>query len=112
MDIGRSTAERKFSQVVEAISRLPGTEVGGGKGFGSGALKVKGKIFAMISSRDQVVVKLPTARVDELVASGKGKRFEPRPGRMMKEWVILPEDGANWVELVKEACAFVRRAKS
>ncbi|HEY8094949.1 MAG TPA: hypothetical protein VIE65_02505, partial [Methylobacter sp.] len=31
---------------------------GGGKGFGSGALKVDGKIFAMISSKGQFVMKL------------------------------------------------------
>lgn len=42
---------------------------------------------------------------NELVASGKGMLFEPRPGRLMKEWVVLPEEGANWVELAKETCA-------
>jgi hypothetical protein len=37
--------------------------------FGSSALKVHGKIFAMVSSAGQFVVKLPEARVDQLVAT-------------------------------------------
>jgi len=38
-----------------------------GKGFGSGALKVNGKIFAMMTSQRKFVVKLPKKRHDELV---------------------------------------------
>ena len=108
---GRSTAERKFSQVVEALSRLRGIAVGGGKGFGAGTLKVKGKIFAMMSSKNQFVVKLPKARVDELTSSGAGKRFEPRSGMFMKEWLVVSDEDAGWVALAKEACGFVGTPK-
>jgi hypothetical protein len=66
----------------------------------------------MISSRAQFVVKLPKARVDELVASGKGQRFDPGHGRVMKEWFVVREGGANWVELAEEACDFAKRRKS
>src|SRR5438093_1434493 len=45
------------------------------KGFGSSALKINDKIFAMVSWKGQFVVKLPRGRVDELVASGDGERF-------------------------------------
>lgn len=106
---GRSTAERKFSQVVEALSRLRGIAVGGGKGFGAGTLKVKGKIFAMMSSKGEFVVKLSKERVDELVASGKGERFDPGHGRVMKEWVVIGTSARNWVELARDACGFVKR---
>lgn len=85
--------------------------MGDGKGFGSGAMKVKGKIFAMISSKNEFVVKLPRDRVNELVASAVGKRFEPRPGKLMKEWLVLPGEGAEWVEFAKEACGFVKASK-
>ena len=77
----------------------PGT----GKGFGSGALKVNGKIFAMISSKGEFVVKLPEERVNELVAAGKGSRFDPGRGRVMKAWLVVTADHASWLPLAKEA---------
>jgi len=80
--------DQKFAKVVEAFSHDRDVTIGGGKGFGSGALKVKGTIFAMMSSKNEFVVKLSKDRVDALVASGTGKRFEPRPGRFMKEWIV------------------------
>ena len=49
-------------------------------------LKTGGKFFAMVV-RGELVVKLPAARVDELEASGTGRRFEPGKGRRMKEWI-------------------------
>ena len=76
-----------------------------------GALKVKGKIFAMMSSKNQFVVKLSKERVAELVASGMGERFEPRPGKSMKEWLVVKADGVDWVQLAKESCEFVKRGK-
>ena len=48
-----------------------------GKGFGSEALKTRGRIFAMLS-QGTLVVKLPKARVDALVDAGEGHRFDPR----------------------------------
>lgn len=108
----RSNVERKFSKVVEALSRDRDVTLGTGKGFGSGTLKVDGKIFAMLSSGKQFVVKLPKDRVDTLVTSGMGKRFEPRPGRPMKEWLVVGPERANWIGLAKEACDFVKRGTS
>ena len=84
-----------------------------GKGFGSDALKVRGKIFAMLSSQGRLVVKLPRQRVDALVASGDGERFDPRrDGRMMKEWLALaPTSSLEWLPLAHEARAFVASAR-
>jgi hypothetical protein len=45
--------------------------------------KVKGRVFAMFG-RKQFVTKLPKARVDELVASGVGKHFDPGHGCLMR----------------------------
>jgi hypothetical protein len=101
--------ERKFPRVVEALLRDPGVTTGDKKGFGSDALKVSGKIFAMISSKGKFVVKLPKNRVDELIAGGEGQCFEPRPGKLMKEWIVLSEE-ANWLKLAREAWEFVKRA--
>jgi hypothetical protein len=95
--------ETRFALVVNAFAAdrqvsPPGT----GKGFGSGALKVNGKIFAMISSKGEFVVKLSEERVNELVAAGEGSRFDPGRGRVMKEWLVVTADH-KWLPLAKEA---------
>jgi hypothetical protein len=82
------------------------TPPGAGKGFGSGALKVGKKIFAMVSSRSEFVVKLPPARVAELVASGRGKYFDAGRGKPMKEWLVVTAGESTWIPLAKEAREF------
>ena len=96
--------ESEFALVVNAFAAdRQVTPPGTGKGFGSGALKVAGKIFAMISSKGEFVVKLSEERVNELVAAGKGSRFDPGRGRVMKEWMVVTADHAFWIPLAKEA---------
>jgi hypothetical protein len=70
-------------------------------------LKVKGKIFAMYG-RYQFVVKLSKLRFDELVGSGKGKHFEPGPGRVMKEWIAFKGEKQTWMSYAQEAYDFVK----
>jgi hypothetical protein len=56
------------------------------------------------------VVKLPRARVDELVAAGEGTRFDAHKGAPMKEWFVLAADSPRpWSELTAEALAYARR---
>src|SRR5207248_11761735 len=79
-----------------------------GKGFGSSALKVNGRIFAMLSSRGEFVVKLPRKRVDRLVDSGDAVHYDAGKGRPMKEWLALPPGSTlDWTALATEALAFV-----
>lgn len=59
--------------------------------FGSDALSVAGKTFALLV-KGHVVVKLPATRVDELVAADAGERLDPGHGRLMKEWISLGHD--------------------
>jgi hypothetical protein len=103
------SAELRYEKVVRALSRDPRVTVGSEKkGFGASALKVKGKIFAMPASKGEFVVKLPRERVDELVASKMGKRFDLGHGRVMKEWFAVdPSFQQNWLALAKEALRFV-----
>jgi hypothetical protein len=77
------------------------------RAFGSNGLKVNGKLFALVSSKGEFVVKLPKARVEALVGAGVGRPFEPGPGRLMKEWLTVTSSRAPVVELAKEAYAFV-----
>ena len=76
------------------------------QGFGSDALKANGRIFAMLVG-GQLVVKLPRARVVELVETGRGEPFDAGKGMPMKEWVALTTDEIEARALVTEAQAFV-----
>jgi TfoX/Sxy family transcriptional regulator of competence genes len=76
--------------------------------FASDGLKTGGKFFAMVSSKGDLVVKLPAERVDEIVSSGAGERFDPGHGRVMKEWASLrPADEQACAAYVEEAREFV-----
>ena len=101
-----------FSKLVTELGAQPGVTVGAGikRSFGSGALKVNGKIFAMLSSKGHFVAKLPAQRVASLVASGDGLQFDPGHGRLMKEWLeVRKAHLPTWRALALEALAFVRQ---
>lgn len=101
----------RFVKVAAAFAGRPGVSWEGSKGFGSGALKANGKIFAMMSSKDEFVVKLPKARVDEITGAGDGVRFDPGHGRLMKEWVVIETSEASWINKAMEAWEFVSGGK-
>src|SRR5579859_212628 len=98
--------EPKFAPVVAAFAKDREVTYGG-KGFGSTGLKVKGKLFAMISSKGKFVAKLPKDRVDELVRLGQGEYFDPGHGRLMKEWISFDGGAKSWPDLAVEARRFV-----
>jgi hypothetical protein len=103
------TPEERFAVLVEEFLGHPDvTPPSDGKGFGESALKIRGKIFAMLV-RGKLVVKLPKSRVDALITSGEGERFDPRhDGRLMKEWVTIePTSAKEWLDLSREAMEFV-----
>jgi len=95
-----------FAPVVAEF--LNNRQVTRGMMMSSFGLKVNGKIFAM-HGRGQFVVKLPKEPVDELVSSGKGKRFDPGHGRVMKEWIAFTGEKERWVEFAHEAYEFVKK---
>ena len=104
------TVESKYEALVKKFASRPSvTHVAEGGGFGSrGQLKVDGRIFAMLV-KDELVLKLPRSRVDELVAAGDGVNFDAGKGRPMREWFVLSSRSKlEWLALVKEALAFVR----
>ena len=96
-----------FSALCAEYSDVTGIRVPeGGQGFGSQALKVNNRIFAMLVN-GRLVVKLPRARVTELVETGHGQPFDGGKGTPMKEWVALTGDEAECRALVVEAQTFV-----
>jgi TfoX/Sxy family transcriptional regulator of competence genes len=94
--------DTRWQELVESAEGGPVTQ---GTMFGSKGLRTGKKFFA-IWWHEQLVVKLPPARLDDLVAAGDGQPFEPMEGRRMNGWLVLG-DSAEWSPLVEEARAFV-----
>ncbi|HZU76620.1 MAG TPA: hypothetical protein VFA70_07635 [Dehalococcoidia bacterium] len=107
---GVTQADRYATVVAELCHRHARVEAGsdGKRGFGSAALKAHGKIFAMLDSRGEFVVKLPRQRVEALIASGLGQSFHAGKGRPLKEWVTVTNRSLEvWLVLADEALAYV-----
>ena len=101
----------RYQDLIDELVGCPGvTPPPGGSGFGRGAVRFQKKIFVMFV-RERLVLKLPAARVDELVAAGEGVRFDANKGTPMREWFSLdPESGLPWLPLATEALEFARAA--
>jgi hypothetical protein len=99
----------RYEQIVSAMLNNSAVTYGSGKkGFGSSALQVNGKIFAMLSNTGKFIVKLPRERVDSLVTARSGERFDPGHGRIMREWLQLEiTSNEDWLALAAEAMNFV-----
>jgi hypothetical protein len=106
-DIESAEVSGRFDELIARY--LPDPRVTEGTGFGSSrGLRVGGKIFAIFGERE-LTVKLPKARVDELVDSGVGTRFDPGHGRLMREWLtVSTRHAAQWERLADGALRFVR----
>lgn len=75
--------------------------------FGANALRVHGKIYAALTRKFCLLLKLPPARVAELLADKRVKPMESG-GRVMQGWITLaPNSKAEWIALADEARAFV-----
>jgi len=110
----------RFDEVVAAFARNPrlapaaaslaaakaGRDGGSGGKFGSKALKVNGKIFAMVVN-GRLVVKLAKERVDQLVGARQAAYFDPGHGRLMKQWATILDAKLSWLALATEAHDFV-----
>lgn len=107
-----TTPDERFAVVAEALVGKPGVAIGSRatgakKGFGSSALTIDDKIFAMLF-KERLVVKLPRKRVEALIELGAGERFDPGHGRLMKEWLAVnPQSDDEWLRLATEGMEFV-----
>lgn len=112
MSDAHATAEERYEGLCRALLGDPAVTRESGAtqqrtGFGSSALKVHDKIFAMLV-KDWLVVKLPQHRVDALVTLGEGERYDPGGGRLMKEWLTARSQSQDeWLDLAREALEFV-----
>jgi hypothetical protein len=103
------TPQERYEDLIDELLGEDGvTPPPGGSGFGRGALRYRRKIFVMFV-RGELVLKLPRAQVDELVAAGHGVRFDANKGTPMKEWFSLgPESTLAWPPLARDALRFAR----
>ena len=103
--------EERFEDLVDELTGIEGiTPPRGGSGFGRSAVRYHGKIVVMLV-RGRLALKLPAARVAELVAAGEGVHFDANKGTPMKEW--LSRDAASaltWRPLAVDALECVRGA--
>jgi len=112
MNAKRRTVEESFAAIVDALGDRPGVTAPDTTGasvrkFGSSALRVRGRIFAMVA-RGRLVLKLPAERVAELIDAGEGEIYDAGKGRPLKEWVSLaPGQQDKWLGLATEALKFV-----
>lgn len=101
--------QERYEDLLDELIGIPGvTPPSGGSGFGRSATRYDGKIFVMFV-RGRLVLKLPEQRVGELVAAGRGERFDANKGTPMREWLSLdPQDDQPWLPLAREALDFAR----
>ncbi len=87
-------------------SRIPGCVVG--TKFGHGSLHVGDRIFAFARTDESAAVKLPEARIAELLKSGGEMHLLQMGRRTMREWLVLPNAIApENLKLLREAMAHV-----
>lgn len=95
--------EEAYRAVVDELRADPA--VVEGQMMGMPALKRGGKMFGGLFD-GELVVKLGRERVDELVAAGRARAFDPSGrGRPMKDWAQLPEEEGGWLAAAEEAKA-------
>jgi len=108
----RRTPQERYAILVETFVSKPNVTPPDAssrlkKTFGSSTLRVNGKTFAMLVG-DTLVVKLPRLRVNALIESGDGQRFDPGHGRLMNEWLSVESSTDEaWLSLAQEALEFV-----
>jgi len=75
--------------------------------FGRGALEVDSKVFAFTMRDESAAVKLPAARIAELLDDSEIRHL--RMGeRTMREWVVVPNIAApHNLRLLREAMSYV-----
>jgi hypothetical protein len=99
-----TTLDPRLAVLAREYAKEPRVSVG--RLFASIGLKVDGKIFAMVV-RGQLVVKLPKARVEQLVAQKAGQHFCLGGARVMKEWLSMTASKPDALILGREAFRFV-----
>src|SRR6185369_3659094 len=101
------TAEKLFWSLAAEL-RAADSRIVEGTIMNGRCLRVGKEFLALVDYKGSgLVVKLPKARVAELIESGVGQPFAPA-GRVFKEWLSVPKtDRRRWQTLLREGVAVV-----
>ena len=101
------TDEDVFWELIEELNAVD-PRVEEGTIMGGRCARVAGEFLALMDYKGSgLVVKLPRARVAELIDADVGQPFAPA-GRVFGEWVSVPKrDRRRWRSLLREGIAFV-----
>jgi len=104
------TDEELFWELIDELQTAD-PRVEEGTIMGGRCARVAGEFLGLVDFKGSgLVVKLPKARVAELIEQGHGQPFAPA-GKVFQEWVSIPErDRRRWRSLLQEGIAFVARA--
>jgi hypothetical protein len=107
MDESATVGEDRLAAIAVAFFDEPRVTLGHGRrGFGAGTLMIDGRIFALVSD-GRLVLKLPAARVSTLIAEARGVPWSAGKPTPLREWVQIPDEQPEWLDLATEAAAFV-----
>lgn len=104
------TDESVFWELIEEL-QLEDPRVEEGTIMSGRCARVAGEFLGLVDFKGSgLVVKLPRARVQQLIDQGVGQPFAPA-GRVFREWVSVPErDRRRWRALIRESRDFVAPA--
>jgi hypothetical protein len=102
--------EKLFWQLAAELQRAD-SRIHEGTIMNGRCLRVGQEFLALVDYKGSgLVVKLPKARVAELIDAGVGEPFGPA-GKVFKEWLSVPTPNRRlWRELLQEGVAFVGRS--
>lgn len=104
------TMQERFNAAAAAVM-VGDPAVEQGRMLHAPGLRTGGRFFAFATPED-IVVKLPAARVRELIASGTGRPCVLRKAAPMREWVrLVPDNDQAGVAYLLEARDFVAHAE-
>jgi hypothetical protein len=105
-DLDMTDGEHRFWSLAEPLLERQG--ITRCTMMGLPCLRIRGAFFASCDRRTgDLLVKLPEARVDELVGADRAHAFAPA-GRRFREWAAVPlARSRSWRRLLDEALEFV-----
>lgn len=106
-DLELTEDEIVFWELVEELQATD-ARVSEGTIMGGRCVRADGEFLALVDYKGSgLVVKLPKARVAELIDAGTGQPFGPGK-KIFGEWVSIPtRDRRRWLALLREGVAFV-----
>lgn len=96
-----------FWELIDEL-QLEDPRVEEGTIMGGRCARVSGEFLGLVAFKGSgLVIKLPEARVQQLIDEGIGQPFAPA-GKVFREWVSIPQrDRGLWHALLREGITFV-----